>query len=53
MTKNPRDTYLAASVSHRHPAQLLVMLYERLSLDLQRATDALRRRRPRRRRTSR
>jgi flagellar protein FliS len=38
---NPRDTYLAASVSTASPSQLLVMLYERLTLDLQRATDAL------------
>ena len=41
MMKNPRDTYLTASVSTASPAQLLVMLYERLSLDLQRATAAL------------
>jgi flagellar protein FliS len=39
---NPRDTYLAASVSTASPAQLLVMLYERLALDLQRASEALR-----------
>jgi flagellar protein FliS len=41
MMKNPRETYLAASVSTASPAQLLVMLYERLSLDLQRAVAAL------------
>ena len=41
MNRNPRDTYLAASVSTASPAQLLVMLYERLSLDLRRAVDAL------------
>ena len=41
MMKNPRDTYLAASVSTASPAQLLVMLCERLSLDLQRAVAAL------------
>ena len=41
MMKNPRDTYLAASVATASPAQLLVMLYERLSLDLQRATASL------------
>ena len=41
MMKNPRDTYLAASVSTASPAQLLVMLCDRLSLDLQRASSAL------------
>jgi flagellar protein FliS len=41
MMKNPRDTYLAASVSTASPAQLLVMLYDRLSLDLQRGVAAL------------
>jgi flagellar protein FliS len=41
MMKNPRDTYLAASVSTASPAQLLVMLYDRLSLDLSRAVAAL------------
>ncbi len=40
--QNPRDTYLAASVSTATPSQLLVMLYERLAIDLQRATEALR-----------
>ena len=44
--QNPRDAYLAASVSTASPAQLLVMLCERLNLDLQRATDALRRGEP-------
>ena len=43
---NPRDTYLAASVSTATPAQLLVMLCERLVLDVQRATDAMRRGEP-------
>lgn len=40
--QNPRETYLAASVSTASPGQLLVMLYERLTLDLQRAAEALR-----------
>ncbi len=40
--QNPRETYLAATVSTASPQQLLVMLYERLVLDLQRAADALR-----------
>ena len=44
--RNPRETYLAASVSTATPSQLLVMLYERLTLDLERATDALRRGEP-------
>jgi flagellar protein FliS len=43
---NPRDTYLAASVSTATPAQLLVMLFERLALDLERAADSLRRSEP-------
>lgn len=38
---NARDTYLAASVQTASPARLLVMLYDRLSLDLQRASAAL------------
>ena len=42
MNHNPRDTYLAATVSTASPAQLLVMLCERLVLDLQRASAALR-----------
>jgi len=45
-TLNPRDTYLQASVSTATPSQLLVMLYERLVLDVQRAVDALRRGEP-------
>lgn len=36
-----RETYLAASVQTASPAQLLVMLYERLVLDLERASAAL------------
>ncbi len=40
--QNPRETYLAATVSTASPQQLLVMLYERLALDLQRASEALR-----------
>jgi flagellar secretion chaperone FliS len=43
---NPRDTYLSASVSTASPSQLLVMLYERLVLDVERAVDALRRGEP-------
>lgn len=41
MMKNPRETYLAAAVSTASPAQLLVMLCERLCVDLQRASAAL------------
>lgn len=40
---NPRETYLAASVSTASPQQLLVMLCERLVLDVDRAVEALRR----------
>lgn len=40
--QNPRDTYLAATVQTASPAQLLVMLCERLNLDVQRAVEALR-----------
>ena len=40
---NPRDTYLTASVSTATPARLLVMLCERLVVDVDRAVDALRR----------
>ena len=40
--KDPREAYLAASVTTAGPAQLLVMLCERLVLDLERATGALR-----------
>jgi flagellar secretion chaperone FliS len=45
-TKDPREAYLSASVATASPSQLLVMLYERLVVDLQRATDALRRGEP-------
>lgn len=41
MIPNARNTYLNASVSTASSASLLVMLYERLVLDLQRATTAL------------
>lgn len=41
MNHSPRDAYLAASVQTASPAKLLVMLYERLVLDLQRAAAAL------------
>jgi flagellar secretion chaperone FliS len=44
--RNPRETYLAASVSTASPSQLLVMLYERLVMDVERAADALRRGEP-------
>ena len=44
--KDPREAYLSASVATASPGQLLVMLYERLVLDLQRAADALRRGEP-------
>lgn len=40
--KDPREAYLSASITTASPAQLLVMLYERLVVDLQRATEALR-----------
>lgn len=40
--QNPRDTYLAATVQTASPAQLLVMLCERLNLDVERAAEALR-----------
>lgn len=43
---NPRETYLAASVSTATPSQLLVMLCERLVVDVQRGTEALRRGEP-------
>lgn len=43
MKSNPRSTYLAAAVSTASPQQLLVMLYDRLVLDLERATAALQR----------
>lgn len=45
-TLNPRETYLAASVSTATPSQLLVMLCERLVLDVERGADALRRGEP-------
>ncbi|GAB2873649.1 flagellar export chaperone FliS [Nocardioides pacificus] len=41
MIPNARNTYLNASVSTASSASLLVMLYERLVLDLQRAATAL------------
>lgn len=44
--KDPREAYLSASIATASPGQLLVMLYERLVLDLQRTTDALRRGEP-------
>ena len=44
--QNPRDTYLAATVQTASPAQLLVMLCERLNLDVERAAEALRQGRP-------
>jgi flagellar protein FliS len=40
--QNPRDAYLAASVATASPAQRLVMLFERLAIDVQRAAEALR-----------
>ena len=40
--QNPRDTYLAATVETASPAKLLVMLCERLNLDVERAVEALR-----------
>jgi flagellar protein FliS len=36
---NARDAYLGTSVSTASPARLLVLLYDRLVLDLQRAAD--------------
>ncbi|WP_370250523.1 flagellar export chaperone FliS [Nocardioides sp.] len=39
---DPRNAYLNAAVTTAGPAQLLVMLCERLVLDVQRALDALR-----------
>lgn len=44
--QNPRDRYLAATVQTASPAQLLVMLCERLNLDVERAAEALRQGRP-------
>ncbi|QCX28576.1 flagellar export chaperone FliS [Nocardioides jishulii] len=40
MNANVRQTYLGASVSTASPQRLLVMLYQRLVLDLQRGRDA-------------
>ena len=40
MIVNARATYMDASVSTASPARLLVMLYERLVLDVQRGLDA-------------
>lgn len=42
MIANARATYMDASVSTASPARLLVMLYERLVLDVQRGLDAQR-----------
>ena len=42
MMTNARDAYLDASVATASPARLLVMLYDRLVLDVQRALDAQR-----------
>lgn len=42
MTTDARSAYMNASVSTAGPAQLLVMLCERLVLDVQRGLDALR-----------
>lgn len=44
--QNPRNTYLAATIQTASPAQLLVMLCERLVVDVERAADALRRGEP-------
>lgn len=41
MIANARATYMQASVSTASPARLLVMLYERLELDIRRAHEAL------------
>ena len=40
MIVNARATYMDAAVSTASPARLLVMLYERLVLDVQRGLDA-------------
>ena len=42
MNPSARDAYMDASVATASPARLLVMLYERLVLDCQRALDAQR-----------
>lgn len=44
MMTNARATYMDASIATASPARLLVMLYERLVLDVQRGLDALQRR---------
>jgi flagellar protein FliS len=40
MNANARNAYLGQSVATASPARLLVMLYDRLVLDLQRAAEA-------------
>lgn len=40
MMTNARATYMDASIATASPARLLVMLYERLVLDVQRGLDA-------------
>ncbi|MFL6062410.1 MAG: flagellar export chaperone FliS [Marmoricola sp.] len=40
MTTNARAAYLDASIATASPARLLVMLYDRLVLDVQRALEA-------------
>lgn len=42
MNHNPRAAYMDASVATASPARLLVMLYERLVLDVTRALEAQR-----------
>lgn len=39
MTTSARDTYLGGMTSTASPARLLIMLYDRLVLDLQRAVE--------------
>jgi flagellar protein FliS len=43
MNTNPRAAYMDAAVATASPARLLVMLYDRLVLDVRRALDALER----------
>lgn len=43
MNTNARAAYLGASIATASPARLLVMLYERLVLDVQRGLEAQRR----------
>ena len=43
MTTNARAAYLDASIATASPARLLVMLYERLVLDVQRGVESLER----------